>query len=179
MDKIERKNVILTVVASIACALVLNFLLGVEPYCSYAKNINALQADIEEITDYSRFLYEIEVSGTVINPADKVIKNDVDSLDYFENIKISGYEAQLIKDEYKPDIESIVLSDENNTYDIGIYKVLRPDLIFFDGKTSLKYGFFGYIPRKSIPIGIYRIGLKIRSDNKDKVLWTGNTIIVH
>lgn len=164
------------VIVAAALSVALYYLFQIEPHCNYSRYVHYAEIDgypaVEETEQYK---YEIDYADYV--------RDDVGNIsDYFGLIQISGWEVVYQGEFWGTNMEGILLESYDIAYRVDVEMKKEIEIPYLDQSNpddkSLNVAFFTYIPQDSIKAGSYKVGILVRDDLKDKVLWTENRLEV-
>lgn len=164
------------VIVAAALSVALYYLFQIEPHCNYSRYVHEAEIDgylpVEEIEQYR---YEIDYADYV--------RDDVGNIsDYFGLIRISGWEVAKQEEGWGSNVKGLLLESDDCAYRVDTEMKKEIEIPYLDQSDaedkSLNVAFFTYIPQDSISAGSYRVGILVKEEQIDKVLWTENRIEV-
>ena len=140
------------VIVAAALSVALYYLFQIEPHCNYSRYADYVRDDVDNISDY------------------------------FGLIRISGWEVAKQEEGWGSNMKGLLLESDDCAYRVDVEMSKKTDTPYLDQSDpddkSLNVAFFTYIPRDSIAAGSYRIGMLVRDERENKVLWTDNRLEV-
>lgn len=164
------------VIVAAALSVTLYYLFQIEPHCNYSRYVHEAEIDgYLQVENFDRYKFEIDHADYVRDEAGNIS-------DYFGLIRISGWEVAKQGDIWGSNMKGLLLESDDRAYRVDVEMSRKTDTPYLDQSDpddkSLNVAFFTYIPRDSIAAGSYRIGMLVRDERENKVLWTDNRLEV-
>lgn len=152
-------------------------------YLCFGLAISLLFRQSGMICALERNVCDIDIDKYCVLETGYIYGIDRVNLDQDETYKmglISGWYAENEGQYFYPAAEALVLSSENNSYEVKIYRETRPDLLWLDQtkEKNTQVGFTARFPSENIQEGEYRIGFVSKQNGKNIIAWTNEYVTI-